>query len=105
HFGILIPLALAGVFVTWSERSRLGIYYGLLVAYSASVLLFYVFARYRYPLVPMLVLFAAPAVAAAIGKIPGARVRWPQLAAVAVVAIFVNWPLESANAMRAVTET
>ena len=40
-------------------RSQLWILYAMLVAYAASVALFYVFARYRYPLVPLLVLFAA----------------------------------------------
>jgi hypothetical protein len=29
------------------------------LAYAASVVAFYVFARYRYPLVPMLIVFAA----------------------------------------------
>jgi len=62
HFGVLVPLALAGILVTWSCRSRLGILYALPVAYSGSVVIFYVFGRYRYPLVPMLILFAAPAV-------------------------------------------
>jgi tetratricopeptide (TPR) repeat protein len=63
HFGVLVPLALAGIFTTWSDRSRLGILYALPVAYSGSVLIFYVFARYRYPLVPMLILFAGPGLA------------------------------------------
>ena len=47
HFGILVPLAFAGILATWTERSRLGIFYALLIAYSGSVALFYVFARYR----------------------------------------------------------
>ena len=40
------------------------------LAYAASVVMFYVFARYRYPLVPFLMLFAAQPVA-----FDGARVR------------------------------
>lgn len=59
HFGILVPLALFGLVVTWPIRSRLWILYAMTVAYAGSVVLFYVFARYRYPLVPMLILFAA----------------------------------------------
>jgi tetratricopeptide (TPR) repeat protein len=59
HFGVLVPLALFGLVVTWPMRSRLWILYAMTFAYAASVVLFYVFARYRYPLVPLLILFAA----------------------------------------------
>ena len=60
HFGVLVPLAVFGVWVTWSGRRRLAVFYALGIVYAASVLMFYVFARYRFPLVPILVLFAAP---------------------------------------------
>jgi tetratricopeptide (TPR) repeat protein len=108
HFGVLVPLALVGILATWADR-RLGIFYALLVAYSGSVLLFYVVARYRYPLVPILVLFAGAGVAA--GTQAFARAVFParqltlQAAAVAAVAVFVNWPMGSVSAMHAVTET
>ncbi len=65
HFGILVPLALFGVFVTWPMRSRLWVLYAMTLAYAASVVVFYVFARYRYPLVPLLILFAAAGVVGA----------------------------------------
>jgi tetratricopeptide (TPR) repeat protein len=105
HFGILVPLALAGIFATWRDRSRCGIIYALLAAYSGSVLLFYVVARYRYPLVPMLVLFAAAgAVFLARGFRPTSE-HIPALALIVTVAVFVNWPMGSVSAMRAVTET
>jgi len=58
HFGVVAPLAVLGIFVTWGDRRRLAVLYAEMGAYAASVLLFYVFARYRYPLVPFLVLFA-----------------------------------------------
>jgi tetratricopeptide (TPR) repeat protein len=100
HFGILVPLALAGILATWNDRSRLWVLHALLIAYSASVLLFYVFARYRYPLVPMLILFAAAGITSFSRSF--GRLRY---AAVAIAAIAVNWPMGSARAMRAVTET
>src|SRR6185436_4451529 len=62
HFGILVPLALLGVIVTWPMRSRLLVFYAMTLAYAASVVAFYVLARYRYPLVPLLILFAAAGV-------------------------------------------
>ena len=115
HFGILVPLALFGVIVTWPLRSRLWILYAMTLAYAASVVLFYVFARYRYPLVPLLILFAAAGGAHLIeraglkagpydfsGAVPG---RWWTLGAIAAVAVFCNWPILSAALMRAVTET
>ena len=59
HFGVLVPLAVLGLVVSWRDRSRLAVLYAMLIAYAVSVVLFYVFARYRYPLVPFLILFAA----------------------------------------------
>ena len=120
HFGVLVPLAMLGVIVTWRDRRRLAVLYALIVAYAASVVLFYVFARYRYPLVPLLILFAASGVTAVARAFGQAADRGPErlappmsdprslVATVAVpvaVAIFANWPIESQAAMRAVTET
>ena len=105
HFGILVPLALAGIFATWKDRSLFGAIYAMLAAYSGSVLLFYVVARYRYPLVPMLVLFAA---AGAVFLARGFRrtsEHIPALGLIVAVAVLVNWPMGSVSAMRAVTET
>ena len=67
HFGVLVPLAvLRPRRRPWPHAiAALVCFYAMLVAYAASVVVFYVFARYRYPLVPLLILFAAPAVAAA----------------------------------------
>jgi len=104
HFGILVPLALFGIFVTWPLRSRIWILYAMTLAYAASVVVFYVFARYRYPLVPLLTLFAAAGVAGAREFISRGRPVWA-VAAVAAVAVFCNWPMLSPAMMRAVTET
>src|SRR5215831_17249130 len=110
HFGVLVPLAFAGMLASWTHRSRFGILYALLVTYSASVLMFFVFARYRYPLVPMLMLFAAPAVVI-LGHARfsvlrhGSKTLVLKVGGVAAVAIFANWPMGSVSAMRAVTET
>lgn len=112
HFGVLVPLALLGLIATFpssgaSNRSLLWLLYALIVAYAASVVMFYVFARYRYPLVPFLMLFAAAGVAQAFRPAKPARsavFRWQTLAAVAAVAVVANWPMLSAAWMRAVTE-
>jgi len=107
HFGILVPLALFGVIVTWPMRRRLWILYAMMLAYAASVVLFYVFARYRYPLVPLLMLFAAAGVVTLPRVVRSRQLAggaWT-LAAVAAAAVFCNWPMLSTSLMRAVTET
>ena len=106
HFGVLVPLALLGVIVTWRDRSRLLVLHALLVTYAASVVAFYVFGRYRYPLVPLLLLFAAAAVAdapviARTRRVPGSSAT---IVALVAVMVFTNWPMASAAMMRAVTE-
>lgn len=99
HFGVLVPLAFLGVCLTWPQRGRLWLFYAMIAAYAASVMMFYVFARYRYPLVPLLLLFASAAVASTPWRTP----RW--IAVAAVVAVGANWPMLSRDLMRAITET
>ncbi len=95
HFGVICPLAAFGLCLTWTDRRRLWLLHALMVAISVSLALFFVFARYRLPLVPILVLFAA------VGLVRGARfvaqrqtgrlyraAVWGGLAAVAA-----NWPI------------
>jgi tetratricopeptide (TPR) repeat protein len=104
HFGVLVPLAFLGVMVTWKQRQRLWVIYALALAYAASVVMFYVFARYRYPLVPFLLLFAAAGLAA-VPRLLRANGRGVALlAATAALAVFVNWPMLSSELMRAITE-
>jgi Tfp pilus assembly protein PilF len=109
HFGVLVPLAVLGVVFTWPLHRRLAIVYALTLAYAASVVAFYVFARYRYPLVPMLMIFAGAGVANARGwltaHVEDRRNALALAAAVVATIVFCNWPLLSATTMRAVTET
>ncbi len=107
NFGVLIPLALFGVVLTWPMRSRLWVLYVMTAGYAASVVLFYVFARYRYPLAPFLIVFAAAGLVALPSAIrtrvvPGG---WRTIAAIAAAAVFANWPVLSADSMKAITES
>jgi tetratricopeptide (TPR) repeat protein len=111
HFGVLVPLAIFGLIATFpssgaSNRSLFWLLYAMTAAYAASVVAFYVFARYRYPLVPFLMLFAAAGLAALpdvfrTRAVPGGI---KAVAAIAVAAVVANWPMLSAAWMRAVTE-
>jgi tetratricopeptide (TPR) repeat protein len=95
-FGLFtMPLAAAGIYLAWQERARFSFALLLLPAYAASILPFFVFGRYRLPLVPVLVLFAAHAVVKS-----AQLVRWrmsavPKTALAVFVVAFaaVNLPL------------
>lgn len=106
HFGVLVPLAVAGVFVTWPQRRQLWLLHIMALAYAASVVVFFVFARYRFPLVPFLLLFAAAAVAGAAESWRRASpaARGAAAAAVAAALVVTYWPLLSPTLMRAITE-
>lgn len=105
HFGVLVPMAALGMWITWPKRRILWLLYLMMAVYAASVLLFYVFARYRYPLVPFLMLFAAAGLVQIrgflieknISKIAGC------LMGVVTVAVLCNWSTTSEQDMRAVT--
>jgi tetratricopeptide (TPR) repeat protein len=102
HFGILVPLALFGALVSWRRGLTVRMLMALAVAYAASVVIFYVFARYRYPLVPLLMLFAA----AGVFEVQRAwrNRRFGAFAAVAVAVVFCNWPTVPRDWLRAVSE-
>jgi len=57
-FASVCPLSFAGAVLAFRERRRTRILHVLMVSLAASTALFFVFARYRYPLLPMLILFA-----------------------------------------------
>jgi len=59
-FGILAPLALAGMVLAWRRREGRGGLMALFVfSYMISVVMFFVTSRYRLPVVPFLLPFAA----------------------------------------------
>jgi tetratricopeptide (TPR) repeat protein len=107
HFGVLVPLAALGLWITWPDRRRLWPLTTMLAAYAASVVLLYVFARYRFPLVPFLLIFAAAGLASIVAWVR--RQSRPHLgigfATLAALTIAVNVPMLPAARMRAITET
>jgi len=123
HFGVLVPLAVLGMILSWRDRKRVGILYALTVAYAVSVLMFYVFARYRLPLVPLSMLFASSAICRLPVLLRTARASFASasqrdtrveisavsassaLIVVTVFAVAANWPLLSKPLMMAITET
>jgi 4-amino-4-deoxy-L-arabinose transferase-like glycosyltransferase len=105
HFGILAPLAAAGAWLTRNQWRRLWLFYAMLTSLALSVALFYVFARYRFPLVPLLALFAG----AALAELPTLyrnRAWRSSLGIFAVLlmsGLIVNWPIYAGRARRDTT--
>ena len=58
-FGTLILLAVPGMALSWRRSPRPTVLYLMLFGFATAVAAFYVFARYRFPMVPILALFAA----------------------------------------------
>jgi tetratricopeptide (TPR) repeat protein len=98
-FGLLLlPLAAAGLYLAWSERAKFAFLFVLLGAYVASILFFFVFARYRLPLVPLLLVFAAYAVTRFLQMEKWGMSAVPRTAAIVfgVTLVLVNLPLPEA---------
>jgi Flp pilus assembly protein TadD/4-amino-4-deoxy-L-arabinose transferase-like glycosyltransferase len=99
HFGILAPLAAVGLWLTRHQWRRVWLLYTMIIALALSVAIFYVFGRYRFPLVPLLALFAGA------GLVESVKL-WKQqdwlplvlgLAVFGVASVVANWPLDGSR--------
>ena len=105
HFGTLCPLAALGICLTWKLRKRAWLLYVMILSYAGSVALFYVFSRYRFPLVPMLILFAAAGLTSlrdAFREVQR-RALWAGVAAAVMAAAVCNHAMMSETLIRAGT--
>jgi tetratricopeptide (TPR) repeat protein len=95
HFGILAPLAAVGLFLSIEQWRRLWLLYAMILTLSASVALFYVFGRYRFTLVPLLVLFAGAGLVQVMNLYNQRAWRQLLMAGVCLAgsAVIVNWPI------------
>ncbi len=105
HFGLLVPLAFAGLVITWRHRRRLWLLYILSAAYAGSIVVFYVFGRYRYPIVAFFVIAAAGALAEGPAWLRQATVRARVflLVVFAATATLANWPMYATDPLKAIT--
>jgi len=85
NFGVLLPLAAAGVCLTWSRRRELWVLYAMVLVIAVSVIAFIVFGRYRLPVVPLLILFAGAGVVAVTRA--SAERQWRSLLVAGVAAL------------------
>jgi tetratricopeptide (TPR) repeat protein len=82
-FGILMPLALVGLWLSRRDWRKHLLVYLFLISYAVSVVLFFVNARFRMPLVPVLIIYAAWAVVWLADRVR--RRRWSALALPSVI--------------------
>jgi len=95
NFGVLCPLAIMGIALSWRERRQHWLIYLLSLSMLAAVALFFILGRYRYPLVPLLIPFAAYALLAcwnAFRKRETHAMGWPVSLGL-VMAIFCHLPI------------
>jgi Tfp pilus assembly protein PilF len=93
-FGVLLAL---GVFGAWSWRGRtreLAVLYAMFAALALSVIAFFVFARYRFPLAPIAVLFAGAGVTA-LARVGGRRDLLAAAAGCAVLGALLHVPVRT----------
>jgi len=107
-FGVVFPLAVLGGWVYRRDRRRLLILYGMAASLALAVALFYVVARYRHPLIPIVLLFSAAGISGLFdirlrssapakppSPLPGWKRQWlPGILAAVLVSIVVNIPVK-----------
>lgn len=96
HFGVIVPLAVVGLVVTWPQRKELWVLYIMLFFLALGVTLFYVFARYRFPMVPILILFASAGIPYLFQLIQSRHYQKLGLygTLIFITALFSNWPIK-----------
>lgn len=86
-FGMILALAVPGMWWAWRSRQRILPIYLYVLAYVASSLMFYVLSRLRAPVIPFLLVFAGFALDRFITELRARRLgrSWPGIAAAAAV--------------------
>jgi Tfp pilus assembly protein PilF len=99
HFGVLVPLAVLGLMLTYNQWRKLWLLYAMILSLSASVAVFYVFGRYRFPLVPLLAVFAGAGLMASVRLYRENRRGVATTAFIITLSagVIVNWPLRGAS--------
>lgn len=59
NFGVICSLGILGIISSFRYWKRLSLAYLMLITYSLTLLIFFVLAKYRLPIVPFLIIFSA----------------------------------------------
>jgi len=105
NFGVIVPLGAAGLWLTRRRWRDLWLLHAMIVTYAASLTIFFLFARYRVPLIPLSLLFAAAGARELVGLAweGDARTRWQTMGVVLFAAIVSNLPLTDTDKQMAAT--
>lgn len=95
NFGVALPLAVLGAWLHRADWKRLWVLYGVFVGLVVAVAAFYVVARYRHPIVPVVLLFAAAGLSG-LTRLRQQRGWLTGLACAAAVAVVANIPVRVA---------
>ncbi len=95
HFGVLCPMAVLGGWWTRTQWRGLVPFYMMLLTIAFAVTLFFVFGRYRYPLVPILAMLAGVGLSGSYAAIRSGDRRGLVIAAGLLIgsAAWTNWPI------------
>ena len=93
-FGLLFPFFILGIGVKGAKRDK-WLLVGFIIAYALSLILFHVRARYRVPMVPLMIPFAAAGILYVIKQIRSREMKRVahSLFVLAFFAVLVNAPL------------
>ncbi len=99
HFGVVVPFAAIGILALRRRKRYASLLLFFVAAYSATVIMFFVNARFRMPVLPALLVFAAAGLVWLWDEMKGRR--WFRVAAglacVVAVAAFVNYDFYSTH--------
>ncbi|MBK8127482.1 MAG: tetratricopeptide repeat protein [bacterium] len=73
RWGLLLPLALAGLFLLWQTRRRLVVFGLYAASYVVTVMLFFVSSEYRFPLIVLLLPLGGAAIAQLLDSVRSKR--------------------------------
>ncbi len=88
-FGIVCPLGILGILLAIRKRREAWLLLLFMLAYSSTIVMFFVVARYRLPMIPALMVFTAYAVWWWIQAIAGRRYRDLALSLAAFAGLYV----------------
>jgi tetratricopeptide (TPR) repeat protein len=98
-FGIICPLALVGIIISRRYWRKLLLLYGFIFFYMVSVILFFVCARYRLPVIPILLIFAGYTIHYCVERLRSRQYKrfvYP-LAGAILIAILANIDIQGAT--------
>ena len=61
-FGVICPLAFLGMLLLIKDYKKYSLLYVLVIANFVSIIIFYIFSRYRLPIVPLFIIFSSYAI-------------------------------------------